>query len=1081
MTSHNLLEALRAALGATYEVERELGAGGMGSVFLGRDRTLERPVAIKVISPELAATRAFRQRFLQEARTVARLRHPSIVDVYAAGAGTRESGGEDLLYFVMEYVPGESLRDLIDREGRIPPARVARILRELAGALAYAHERSIVHRDIKPENVLLDRDTDRAMLTDFGVAQALAQGAGGDERMTGTGFVVGSPRYMSPEQAAGDRTLDGRSDIYSLGLVGYEMLTGEPAFTAATAASLLVKQITEPAAPVATRVHDAPPALADAIDRALRKDPGERWQGGAELAQALGDGAMTGERSGRSSVAPTRGGRRRDAWLLGGAVAAGLLAVTAGFLVSANRSGVPKGVDPRRSFFVAPFENQTGDPSLNWLREGSVNMLTLNLSTWRDLKVADYDRVLDLLRDADLENTTRIGLEDARRLAREAGVWTVVLGQVTRGRDSMTVIARAYDVASGSQLKQVQASAPTGADPRMLFDRLSRELLDLAGAPPMTPELAATTTQSFAAYRAYLAGVRALNDWELAAADAHLERAIAEDSTFALAYYRRALVRGWQTTFGDTSGVHFARLARRYADRLGERERALIDGQLALSLGIRAQSGGTQADAKRLLAEAQDRYRTLIARDSADTEAWYGLADALFHTPPSSQAEFVETRMRSLRAFDRTIALDSSFHLAYEHRSSIYSMGAGANSGIIVVADSLIDVSTPALAEAYGRPRIDSARAVMRRRAVENARHWVDADPNAPHAYSALADAYLAAGDPAAAGSTLRGALQRPGQRSPLFAYRIASIDLLAGKPEQALVGLRSAMRTYGYDSIVAYPDISRFGVISGSAAVAAHAGAIGEMNDVLALVARVDPMLPGAGPGGKGFRTSDVTAHFGRLNSLAMGLPFSSLRKEIDAQLRTFEALGDSVQGEVAQTRVMVAYYAYVLGRDTTYLERLRTWAPALVDSPPLRALQALEAGDSTEAARLASGFPRGDTLKARAIAVRGGLDAYVEAEVLTAVGDARGAIATYEGIRPERYQVMVLPDPRWPLYARSFLARGRLYEQLGEPERAVAAYTRFLELWKEADPRLQPQLRDAREGLARLRDTPPSTGVAR
>jgi serine/threonine-protein kinase len=218
----DLLESLRTALAGQYEVERPLGAGGMGSVFLARDPTLDRHVAIKVISPELAASRPFRERFLQEARTVARLRHPNIVAVYAAG----ERDG--LLYFVMECITGESLRELLDREGRCGGERGTTILRDLANALDYAHAQGVVHRDIKPENVLIERDGGRAMLTDFGVSRALS---GNDSRMTGTGFVVGSPRYMSPEQAAGERETDGRGDIYSLGLVGYEMFAGEPAFS----------------------------------------------------------------------------------------------------------------------------------------------------------------------------------------------------------------------------------------------------------------------------------------------------------------------------------------------------------------------------------------------------------------------------------------------------------------------------------------------------------------------------------------------------------------------------------------------------------------------------------------------------------------------------------------------------------------------------------------------------------------------------------------------------------------------------------------------------------------------------------
>ncbi|MDQ3951025.1 MAG: serine/threonine protein kinase, partial [Gemmatimonadota bacterium] len=259
------IETLRDALAGRYTFERVLGAGAMGKVFLGRDVTLDRPVAVKVISPDLAASATFRDRFLLEARTVAKLRHPNIVAVHAAG----EAAGH--LYFVMEYVAGESLRDLIDRMKRVDPERAATILGDVADALAYAHAQGVVHRDVKPENVLLDGQAGRAMLTDFGIARALS--AADDGRLTGTGLLVGSPRYMSPEQAAGERELDGRSDIYSLGLVGYEMLVGESPYAGASAASLIAKHVTEPAPPVAKRAPGIPAGLAAAIDRALEKDP----------------------------------------------------------------------------------------------------------------------------------------------------------------------------------------------------------------------------------------------------------------------------------------------------------------------------------------------------------------------------------------------------------------------------------------------------------------------------------------------------------------------------------------------------------------------------------------------------------------------------------------------------------------------------------------------------------------------------------------------------------------------------------------------------------------------------------------
>ena len=286
----------------------------MGAVFLARDPGSTARFAVKVVAPELAASDALRQRFLREARTIARLRHPSIVDVYTAG----ESNG--LLYFIMRCVDGESLRDVLEREKRLSPARTAVVLRDLASALAYAHAQGIVHRDLKPENVLIDSRSGAAHLTDFGVARALEAA---DDRMTGTGLIVGSPRYMSPEQAAGERELDGRSDIYSLGLIGYEMLAGEPTFSGASPVSVIAKQITEVPPPVATRADGVPPALAHAIDRAVAKDPDARWPDAGAMAVALGD-AVQGRTEGHVASAargPARaraeGRQRRARWSRG--------------------------------------------------------------------------------------------------------------------------------------------------------------------------------------------------------------------------------------------------------------------------------------------------------------------------------------------------------------------------------------------------------------------------------------------------------------------------------------------------------------------------------------------------------------------------------------------------------------------------------------------------------------------------------------------------------------------------------------------------------------------------------------------
>jgi tetratricopeptide (TPR) repeat protein len=1053
-----LLETLRAALAPEYQVERVLGIGGMGAVFLARDLTLDRLVAVKVVAPELASSAALRQRFLREARTVARLRHPSIVDMYAAG----EADG--LLYFIMQYVPGESLRDYLDREKRVSSARAAVILRDLADALAYAHGQGVIHRDIKPENVLIDQRSGTAHLTDFGVARALEAT---DDRMTGTGLIVGSPRYMSPEQAAGERELDGRSDIYSLGLIGYEMLTGEPTFSGASPVSIIAKQITEVPPPVATRASDVPPALAHAIDCAVAKDSNERWQTAGEMAAALGD-AVHGRTEGHAAVAARWPRRRRRLAAVAGALV--LVLIAGGVWATRSLGGAPSGGERRKSILVAPFEIQGNDPEIAWLREGSISMLTLNLSSWSDLTVVDYERSLDLLRDADLDDAARIGLDDARGMAREAGVWTVVLGQVRRGRDSLIVVARAYDVATGKRVGDpAQHSAPLTTDPRMIFDAVARDLLDLAGAPPMRPELARTTTSSLEAYRAYLHGLQALNRWQLAEADSAFRRATEADSTFALAYHKHALTQGWSSSIIDTSDVRLAGAASRHATRLPQRERSLIESYLQLTQGLAAQTQGDFKSGGAYLAAAQRGYEAILARDSADAEAWYGLADAYFHdgvTGPGLNPELGRKWTRALRAFDRTLALDSTFHLAYAHKLSMYQMGGTDGQPMIVMGDSVVVLPNDSAARAVGVARVQQARARARELALIQAKHWRYLDPEAPQAHTAVVDSYAAAGHFDSAASALRQTMERPDLRTPDMAYSLAALDMLAGSPN-ALATLRSALDTYGADTLIAGGGSRKIPSLTAGANVAAFHGALPEYERVLALVPRIQPRLPGAG-----ISMRSITGIWRTMTRLALGLDSPELRRTVDSSFAAIDGLTTPLAPTIKTQARGFALLAYYTTRDTAYVAPLRRWGSKRVPGE-VEALMALEAGDTARAAGIAAGFRSPDSLLL-VTDPGSGFAIYAQAEIFARLGNLRRAIAIYESIDRKDLGLSFGTDPRWPLYARSFLARGQLYERLGDRQRAIAAYEQFLEIWKEASPELRDQVRLAREGLVRLRDAP-------
>ena len=271
-------DRLQLALGEGFALKGRLGQGGFAVVYEAADERLKRRLAVKVLRAELDDVPGARERFRREAEAVAALRHPNIIPIYSVG----EAHG--LAFFVMPLIEGGSLADRLAREPRQPVEATRRILREAAAGLAAAHRAGIVHRDIKPDNILLDGPDARVVLTDFGIAKALAADAG---RLTQTGAVLGTPHYMSPEQASGERTIDHRSDLYSLGIVGYQMLVGEVPFNAATVAAVLVRHLTQAPPPLLSRRPDCPPDLARAVMRCLAKAPEERFAAADDLLRAL--------------------------------------------------------------------------------------------------------------------------------------------------------------------------------------------------------------------------------------------------------------------------------------------------------------------------------------------------------------------------------------------------------------------------------------------------------------------------------------------------------------------------------------------------------------------------------------------------------------------------------------------------------------------------------------------------------------------------------------------------------------------------------------------------------------------------
>jgi serine/threonine-protein kinase len=511
----DLSQRLRSALRDRYRIERELGRGGMATVFLAEDLKHDRQVAIKVLDPEVAAAIG-PERFLREVRTVARLTHPHILPLHDSG----HAGG--LLFYVMPYVSGESLRDRLTREKQLPVKDALQITREVALALDFAHRQGVVHRDIKPENILLQDGL--ALVADFGVARAIVAAAG--ERLTTTGIAVGTPAYMSPEQAAGSGDIDGRSDLYSLGCVLYEMLAGQPPFAGPTAASLVHQHLNVAPRPVTELRPAASEITRAAITRALAKTPADRFATAAQFAEALADPA--GEHGPLASAPPWRPLGRVLVVTLAIAVILALVVASDPFGLRERLFG--RHVPPRiESLAVMPLENLSRDPEQEYFADGLTEALIAELYRIRALKkVVSPTSVM-------LYKGTR---KSTAQIAGELRVDALIEGSALREGDTVRVTVHLVHGATDTQLWAGK------------FDREYRNILslysDIASAiadeirgklSPADPRHERAIDPE--AYQLYLKGQYYWNkftpdDWNTGIR--YFEQAIDKDPTYALAY-----------------------------------------------------------------------------------------------------------------------------------------------------------------------------------------------------------------------------------------------------------------------------------------------------------------------------------------------------------------------------------------------------------------------------------------------------------------------------------------------------------------------------------------------------------------
>jgi tRNA A-37 threonylcarbamoyl transferase component Bud32/tetratricopeptide (TPR) repeat protein len=1031
-----LLERIQAAVGDRYRVEQEIGAGGMATVYLATDVKHRRPVAVKVLRPELAAALGH-ERFLREIEIAAKLQHPHILPVYDSG----EAAG--LLFYVMPYVEGESLRDRLVRTGPLPPPEAARIAREVADALAYAHRQGIVHRDIKPANILLSQG--HAMVADFGIARAVSASAA-SQGLTQAGMAVGTPSYMSPEQALGETNLDGRTDIYALGVVLYEMLAGNPPFEGTTPQAIIAQALSRKV----PRLASDPLALQPVIEHALAKEPKDRFATSEELSAAL-DGLTSG--TGFRAAAT----RRRTRGL---ALAAGLaLVAVLGFLFW-PRAFRAEG-DPRRSLIVFPFENRTGDASRDYLEEAAMNLLGLAASHWQDLRVYDDERTASLMRRSHVDFAADLDFEAARSMAREAEVGTLVVGDLRRDGDSLAIEAKVHDVRSGERLATHIVRARWDADPRPLFDQLAGRILGTSGAPPgERPSVLAQTTSSIEAYRAYLEGTAALQRFQIDTAKVLLQRAVALDSAFALAYLRLRDAEGW--SLGGVGGTpakrrEYVLAAERHSASLPPRLRNLVEFH-------RAYEDGDFRRARRIAGE-------MIARDSTDVEAWYQLGEASFHHNAGTfpHPDTLGNMGTALHAFQKTLELDSTYVLAYQHILDALVGCTNANVWVCT-ADSAVYAQPEELTRRFGAARLQRLRDEARAAQVATARGWVAAVPGTPRARLSLVQVlYLQQRYDEAAGEV--DAMSRLGWGAQAGVWK-AMIEFQRGRPGEGAAALDSALAGVR-DTIAMLVGQQNFGV-----PMAILAGGGGRVRAGLQVSRSIFGSMPADsanGPGGLLMSAAELARLTeGYLLSEA-GLPEAAA---VDRDLRR---MVDRRTGkDSAELRRLVTSFgsssvaSFLTSRDTTRLTAFLALADT-VNSATWRvadAQLALARGDTARARMRVDRHYR-QPAPAEFSGDQGVTRSYAWGDLLARLGDPRLALEAYGRIDSADARIQ---HPG--LLVRSWAERGALAQRLGEVPQAIAYYERFIDAWKSADPELQPLVDQARSTVAALKGEVRETG---
>jgi tRNA A-37 threonylcarbamoyl transferase component Bud32/tetratricopeptide (TPR) repeat protein len=1023
----DVLDDLHAALEGRYEIERELGRGGMAVVYLARDTKHDRHVAIKVLPPEMV-TSVGAERFLREIRTAAQLSHPNILPLHDSIAVDR------VRCYVMPYVQGESLRQRIDHERQLGIEQAVDLTRQIAAGLDYAHAHGIVHRDIKPENILLVGD--QAMIADFGLALAVYSAS--SRPFTATGMAVGTPVYMSPEQAAADHAIDARTDIYSLGCVFFEMVAGMPPFRGATAGALLAAHATRTPPSLCGERATCPPGMDAAVQRALAKVPADRFRTAGEFAHAL-DASRAGTPLSAPVIAPRR------AWVPLAAVATAVAAL----LVAAPRiaervqlSRVP--LDSSR-VVVLPAEGSGGQRITAAVARQRVMSA---LMEWRDLRVVEPP----------VGTTGGVDAAEARRIARRGGAARLLSMSVAPMGDSVEIRATLTD-ASGEPVRQqairVADEPRSGAGP---YRQLAAALLRTSDGEDESDDVRPGTTR-MAAWRAFTRGDSLRRAWALDGAEREFRHAVALDPAFARAHLWLAQVALWQRPTATREWGEEGGRALSLAGGLTRHDSLLAEGLAALG--------------SRRFPEACAAFHALHAASPKEDLSWYGLGacqafdDAvLTSTASPSGWAFRSSWASATAAFDSALAHTTSAP-AFAYRmlgGMLYTepavkrqgRGLASRSGVFYSSPQLIGDTVafiPYLAsdvlQGFGSDPTRLSQALQRnsQRLLSSYEEWIRRAPRNPEALAALARVKESRGDVSAL-TLIRRARSLSDTSQLGVALAVSEVRLLVKS------GQFDAARGAADSLLRANPDPTpdRAELLAG---VAALVGNIERSGELLAVSARADPQAAFGSRYPAPAALIGVAGTF--LATAAAG------------------ACTDSLGAYVGEIDRMITQYAP--GDQRAELRRALLSRPVSLAVPCLGARATLAYPGDNSLLRMQQQFAAGDTRGLRSTfalrrAARAGLRpgdvtfdfTFQEATLLLMLGDTAAASQYLDlplTALPTLNTHLLDNVPGAFALGRAMALRAELAAAAGDSTTARRYARNLMALWRGASASLQPVLR--------------------